>query len=53
MTRELGVLARAAPGGYRRRAQAYQETDVSMRGGVCGSVWVCVRVGARTQRNKK
>lgn len=32
------MLANAAAGGYCHRAQAYQETDVIMRGGACASV---------------
>lgn len=43
------MLAHAAPGGYCHRAQAFQETDVSTRGGACESG----RALVRAHRNKK
>lgn len=45
------MLAHAAPGGYCHRAQAYQETDVSMRGGVCESGCALVCAHRETKSN--
>lgn len=51
VTWELLMLAHAAPGGYCHRAHAYQETDVSMRGGVCESGRALVRAHAERKSN--